>query len=1208
MMTDKENDNQISSANSNSELIQEIDQSVIGPMMTVISLKNDQPKQLIDFAGDDKSLRLIAQNLHQLLSSPGTVKFSTENKQNLEFIFQTFITDTMQKSMKKISALTHFQSDVKKLQKELFDTKNKVENLKFLLNNSEKSREELTNENKQLQNKIDSYYRNQAVSVNKMKKVKQDYENQITIIKEENNKLKEKLSQMEDDCTIKEYATQRNLEQFKNLASQTTKNNDKIEKLKEKIKKKNKQIKNLFNENQKLKLTNRKLEDDSQKTKAALNTTRADLDQMKQKDAEKAINSDKNTKANKSAEAKSQELLQSAIISISDQYEKQSDELMQLRKSHMLCTTLLHKQVEIVSEYEKQIFACEKAIKQNSSLSNELGSTKEELIQTLETLNSKVKFIRNLMTVCKVEKEEELPLYFMKLQDYGIMENRRLVAAFEDNIRFMTNLFNSSLVYDDQNIPLNEDKQFINSLQFEVSRTRQFILENTANSDSDSQNNIPLDSDSNGNNSNNSEKNSVKNSYMSNNTSNEINEEETIGNQNRTDLAILTSQILRNEILRKYSENLRHNSDAFLKIAEILGCSDNADSASKIILENESMIKLFIENAKKLIKEKANPNVENENNDNFVEEEEESNDNEIDRKRDLDEIIEFIETNNSLLDDIKKSLKFEGDSSEIPFAVEQMIRKNEILENSINRNHQNNESKESSTPQEKGNKKYTTKSIEIDDNDQDDDENHDNKENEKKNPENNSNQKTNDNNNNKNGNQKNIKKSNKNNNDENKKTKKSNKSKANNNDDDIMDEDTDQIIQEATKQLQKGNDINAEPKTDWRKRIRSCVTALKKLNNENKELKQQLNEANKHIKDIEKRSSTRAKTLTMMTDSYKGLEKYNNELLQKNRELLSEMESKSKQADVRVFKVLDQEREQHAIEIQNLQDKSNSLVERLKARVDEKKKKIIALKKKLKEVIVAYEDAFKQQKSTIAYLRNQLDKSITNSSNNEILKEVQQLNSQLKASESERQNLEMKIEQIKDENTKSQAIRDTFWKAQLVMVEQNLQAEVEKEKENILETIAAQFNCEPTLSAILNSYYLRDTDDNNLNESFPRDLTKNSKIETKVQKQLNEWEKWGRSLFTSLKNGEVFMYNSKDLRFMLSEMVMSSLSQRYLLNRLESLRIQKRFLLKMNSTSQNIEAINVDIEIDIRSLLILSIFTIRVKKNLNYLPLQQNQE
>ena len=183
-MTDLENENPISSTNLESELIHEVDQSLMSPMMTVISLKNDQPSQLIDFAGNDKSLQLIAQNLHQLLSSPGTVKFTTENKQNLELIIQTFITDIFQSSTKKIDKLTHFQSDVKKLQKELFESNNKIENFKYLYNNSEKAREELINENKELQGKIDTLYRTQAVSINKMKKIKQDYKNQITDLKE----------------------------------------------------------------------------------------------------------------------------------------------------------------------------------------------------------------------------------------------------------------------------------------------------------------------------------------------------------------------------------------------------------------------------------------------------------------------------------------------------------------------------------------------------------------------------------------------------------------------------------------------------------------------------------------------------------------------------------------------------------------------------------------------------------------------------------------------------------------------------------------------------------------------------------------------------------------------------------------------------------------------------------------------------------------
>lgn len=1275
-MSASTNDDPINSS-PDSELIQDIDQSLMGPMLTAVSLKNNQPSQLIDFAGDDKSLQLIAQNLHQLLSSPNTVKFTAENKQNLELIMQTFITDTVQNSTKKYEDFSQCQSDIKKLQKELFETKNKLENYKYLLSNSEKSKSELSNENKELQTKIDSLYRNQASSINKMKKIKQEYENQIIEIKNENYQLKEKLREMQDDCKIREYATKRNLEQFTDLASQATKSNDKIEKLKEKLKKKNKQIKNLQSDFQKLKLANQMLEDDSQKMKASLATAHADLDQIKQKISGEQ-KSGKDLRSNSSSETSNYCQIQSALISISEQFERQSEELIQLRKSHMVCTTLLHKQVEIVAEYEKQIDSCEKALTKNSELSSELDSTKEELVQTIESLNSKIKFIKSLMNLCKVEKEEELPLYIMKVHDYGIMENRRLVSAFEDNLRFMTNIINSNLIYDDQNIPLNEDKQFISSLQFEVSKTRQFILENTVNREEPQSrpqsnfvsNNVTPNSNINStinigsNDVNiNANSNNEDNSEKNNEASNEINEEEQIPNQTRADLAILTSQILRNEILRKSCEKLKHNSDAFLEVVDVLKCNDDPESASRVVLQNEATIKSFIDNILKLLKVNSVQNNENMNNDNFVEDE---NDNfteendaktnfvEVDRKQVFDDIIDFIESNNALLNEIKNSLKFTGDNSEIPFVIEKLIHKNEMLSNPKNKNRRNSvnkNNKPAANPQENENNQITTRAIEIDDQNKDSDkqENSNGNNNDQKNThkannkknvnnENKSNEnkvkkpikKNNNNNNNKaeKENKKKIKKTNDKrevNHDENenkkangnnntnknnskKESKKSNNNNNNDNDDlNMVDEDTDHIILEATQQLKKNAD-DAEPKFDWKKRIHSCVIALKKLNNENKSLKQQLIDAQQQIKDVEKRNTDRSKTLSMITDSYKGLEKFNNELLQKNRDLLSEMEKKSKLADARVFKVLDQERAQHLIEIENLQNKNNASTERFKARLEEKKKKIIALKKKLKEVINTYEDAFKQQKATIIYLRKQLDSSITNSNNNEIMKEVQQLTSQLKASESERQNLEMKIDQIKDENVKSQAIRDTFWKAQIAIVEQNMQQEVEKERKNVLETIASQFNCEPTLTSIINSYYFHDADNENKNKDdsgFPRNC--DFKIETQAQKQLNEWEKWGRALFTNMKNGEVFMYNSNDLRFMLSEMIMSSVSQRYLLNRLESLRTQKRILLKMNSYSISISPSDINCLPNIRSLLILSIGVVRVKKIVNYLPLQQNQ-
>ena len=65
---------------------------------------------------------------------------------------------------------------------------------------------------------------------------------------------------------------------------------------------------------------------------------------------------------------------------------------------------------------------------------------------------------------------------------------------------------------------------------------------------------------------------------------------------------------------------------------------------------------------------------------------------------------------------------------------------------------------------------------------------------------------------------------------------------------------------------------------------------------------------------------------------------------------------------------------------------------------------------------------------------------------------------------------------------------------------------------------------------------------------------------SKIREALQDWDKWARELFMSASDGTVASASRKELRFILSEMIMASISHRRLIDRLDSLRTQKRFL------------------------------------------------
>ena len=57
-----------------------------------------------------------------------------------------------------------------------------------------------------------------------------------------------------------------------------------------------------------------------------------------------------------------------------------------------------------------------------------------------------------------------------------------------------------------------------------------------------------------------------------------------------------------------------------------------------------------------------------------------------------------------------------------------------------------------------------------------------------------------------------------------------------------------------------------------------------------------------------------------------------------------------------------------------------------------------------------------------------------------------------------------------------------------------------------------------------------------------------------------EWEKWGRDIYSNVTDGDISHHSPKDLRYVLGEMIIASISQRKLIRKLESLRIQKKLL------------------------------------------------
>jgi hypothetical protein len=130
------------------------------------------------------------------------------------------------------------------------------------------------------------------------------------------------------------------------------------------------------------------------------------------------------------------------------------------------------------------------------------------------------------------------------------------------------------------------------------------------------------------------------------------------------------------------------------------------------------------------------------------------------------------------------------------------------------------------------------------------------------------------------------------------------------------------------------------------------------------------------------------------------------------------------------------------------------------------------------------------------------------------------LEAHIKVLEAQNADLESKVALFRDQLVQVEEARDHFWKSKVALLEES----------------PPRASIEATKSKV--------------------------EVDPRTNDLLNEWESWARSLYSNLNQGDVCRANAKELRFLLTEMLLSSIAHRSLLNNLRSLRYQKKLLLR----------------------------------------------
>jgi DNA repair exonuclease SbcCD ATPase subunit len=336
-----------------------------------------------------------------------------------------------------------------------------------------------------------------------------------------------------------------------------------------------------------------------------------------------------------------------------------------------------------------------------------------------------------------------------------------------------------------------------------------------------------------------------------------------------------------------------------------------------------------------------------------------------------------------------------------------------------------------------------------------------------------------------------------------------------------------------------------------------CEEQSTKFTSRIKELEGDLQASKQQVTELGRSLELSAETASDLThqefeaeatleESYEEFEAEIASLRNENESLKQTLVNRSKQSEVRDNKLLDEERRQHAIEVETVRTRLVRASEKLQNSLKKKAQRNKFLKAKIREIMGSYAAAFAQQKEAFSASRKE----------NQQLREVhamteRRFNKDLSRLNVENQNLQAEIHESQEQFSDSARARDAFWRSKATSLEP-----VHEEKAAAAKPALLQ-------------------------------------VDAKSLERMSEWESWARGLYSSISDDDASALNSKDLRFVLSEMIVSSISHRRLVEHLKSLRAQKALLVS-----------NADLDrmakgtINCRTLQIVGMAVTRLKRNL----------
>ncbi|OHT01022.1 hypothetical protein TRFO_07692 [Tritrichomonas foetus] len=1042
-----------------------LDHSTISSMLLIAKNINSNPPQLIDFCDGSQALQTICTHFNKLVEQNGLVKYDKKNREDLDLIFRTFVSEVVRlvKGKEKINDSQMHLSELSSSHDKYLDTFEKLADAKSSIKKLEdqiddedlNTKTELKMKIKKLNNTIDSIIKDSAKNSRKADQIQRECDNSVFEIQKKYDRLCNKAREINDERKVLKYAKTRLESQINSNKEEIGSLKLEIHELKTKLVIKTDEIEVLKAQNIESEMHAQNLLTDNQKLAIVVNDYKSKYEKSKLaiKQLDPRIIADiENDKKN----------LQSSVKILTDTLDNTSEELIQSMNHYNNSINLVHKMVQMINSMDEKLNIQKSMIDRLSQEKINLMKSRDDLFHDFNKIQDKNSIIDQIKQNMFPEfngDDKEIPSLLNEMinNQNNLMknQNKRLFTMIENLTKFLVNLISSNQIdylllrQNDDDSNLNDDNNFKDQILLEAARIRQYMSQNSLDLENDDQ---ILDLS-------------------------KICKDRELFN-------VLSSQIVVNRIIQKHSESLElHDSKQAVIMNEI----------SQVLEYQGDYERLpeYIQNIKSII-------------DNIIEETKAKNIHHLKKT-----MIYKMNILNDFDSNLRELLNYEEDLIHLPHFVCEYIK--DI---------------EKRTYEERHHIQYS--------------------------------------------------------------------------------------YQSQIKQLQ----------TQFNEEKVKAINYIKSLEAENKQFKEKLNliskekiELEKEFNNMKEKALHSVKTeqinhdeshnkLNELLNCYNDLQNDANRLRSENKELINKLDETQKLSDVRINEMINQMNEQHKQELDAIKESKASQEEKLNDDSKKLKDKYKKLKVNFKQVMSTYVDAFNKQKNMITTLKLKNDElsknSITNlnekNTDNHFQIENLKLQATNKSLSSEKQSLLTKITQLNEKINQIQQARDIYWESQIAVKENEFKKRIfvsEQALNDFTHNIITQISTYIPKPIEISQQFAQKgiatlmtkiENNENLISEMQRELLKIHKSDAYLEERYNAWEKWGRFTYESI-IGSKAQKNSQDLRYALGEIMLSTINQRNIFNKLESLRIQKKIMLK----NDIFERIDQDISLSSIIILILAV-------------------